>query len=260
MRVAPLKGEAFRRTFERGNARYRASSLPRSAFAARLGPAFRLRRKVRRTLAAVLAFALAAAVLGMARHALLPNAFGEGQGAAGAAGGGSASTPTSEWRIGQVPYLYQTDPAWSGLPYAGATVGESGCGPTCLAMVYICLTGSTDRDPVSLCALAERGGYVEQGMTSWLFMTEGARELGISSRELPASASAVKDALTAGQPVICSMAPGDFTTTGHFIVLAGVDDQGRVIVRDPNSAERSSRLWDMGAILSQCRNLWAFSR
>ena len=53
--------------------------------------------------------------------------------------------------------------------------------------------------------------------------------------------------------------PGDFTTTGHFIVLAGIANDGQVIVHDPNSAERSGRTWDLERVLSQCANLWAFS-
>ena len=35
---------------------------------------------------------------------------------------GSISTPVGEWSQGQVPRLYQTDPAWAGAPYAGSTV------------------------------------------------------------------------------------------------------------------------------------------
>ena len=57
------------------------------------------------------------------------------------------STPVVEWEKGSVPYLYQTDPAWAAEPYAGGTVEENGCGPTCLAMVHIDLTGRKDLDP-----------------------------------------------------------------------------------------------------------------
>ncbi len=90
-------------------------------------------------------------------------------------------------------------------------------------------------------------------------MTDGAAELGLSSEELPADADAVREALRSGRPVICSVRPGDFTTTGHFIVLAGMTEDGEVVVHDPNSAERSARPWDLERVLSQCLNLWAFS-
>ncbi len=53
------------------------------------------------------------------------------------------STPTHAWRKGEVPCLYQIDPQWSDEPYAGGNIHENGCGPTCLSMVYISLTGKT---------------------------------------------------------------------------------------------------------------------
>ena len=171
----------------------------------------------------------------------------------------ATSTPRAEWRAGEVPFLYQTDPQWSGHPYAGGTVEKNGCGPTCLSMVYVALTGRDDLDPADIADFSERGGYTADGMTAWALMSEGAAGLGLSSEELPASAAVVREALLAGKPVICSVGPGDFTTTGHFIVLAGVSEDDEVIVHDPNSAERSARTWDLERVLGQCLNLWAFS-
>ena len=55
------------------------------------------------------------------------------------------------------------------------------------------------------------------------------------------------------------MLPGDFTSTGHFIVLAGLTEEGEVVVRDPNSAERTGRTWELDRVLAQCANLWSFS-
>lgn len=169
------------------------------------------------------------------------------------------STPREEWRVGEVPFLYQTDPQWASHPYAGGTVEKSGCGPTCLSMAYAALTGRVDLDPAAMADFSERRGYTVDGMTEWALMTEGAAELGLVSRELPADADAVREALTAGRPVICSVRPGDFTTTGHFIVLAGLTEGGEVTVRDPNSPERSSHPWDLERVLAQCANLWALS-
>ncbi len=182
-------------------------------------------------------------------------------GSAGQAGGSAptSSTPRAEWRTGEVPFLYQIDQQWAGHPYAGGTVEKNGCGPTCLSMVYVTLTGRDDLDPAAMADFSERGGYTTDGMTTWALMTDGAAELGLVSEELPASASAVRDALLAGRPVICSVGPGDFTTTGHFIVLTGLTEDGEVVVHDPNSAERSSHPWELERVLGQCLNLWAFS-
>lgn len=180
--------------------------------------------------------------------------------AAGPQAEAATSTPRDQWRAGEVSFLYQTDSAWADAPYAGADVAEAGCGPTSLAMVYVALTGKTDLDPAAMAAFSEQGGYVEDGLTAWRLMTEGAAELGLSSREVSADESALTAQLAVGHPVICSVGPGDFTEKGHFIVLAGMAEDGRVVVHDPNSAERSAQTWDASRVLSQCRNLWAFER
>lgn len=175
-------------------------------------------------------------------------------------GAEAASTPRDEWRGGELPFLYQTDPQYRDASYAGATVGEAGCGPTSLAMVYIALTGKTDKDPAAMAAFSEAEGYVEEGLTAWRFMTDGAAELGLSSHEVPADAGRLKEELAQGHPIICSMRPGDFTSTGHFLVVAGVADNGELVIHDPNSPANSARTWDAERVLAQCANLWAFER
>ncbi len=169
------------------------------------------------------------------------------------------STPAHAWRKGEVPFLYQIDPQWSDEPYAGGNILENGCGPTCLSMVYVSLTGKTDLDPAAMARFSEQNGFTVDGMTAWALMTDGAAMLGLHSSELPASAAEVRAALEAGRPVICSVRPGDFTTTGHFIVLAGLTKDGQVMVRDPNSAGNGDHPWDLDRILDQCANLWSFT-
>jgi len=62
----------------------------------------------------------------------------------------------------------------------------------------------------------------------------------------------------AGNPVILAMGAGDFTTTGHYIVLTGVED-GQFRVNDPNSIENSGKLWSYEQLESQIRNIWEIS-
>ena len=63
--------------------------------------------------------------------------------------------------------------------------------------------------------------------------------------------------LNKGQPIICSVGPGDFTTEGHFILLEGIKDE-KIIINDPNSLKRSNKLWKYEDIESQIKNLWVF--
>ncbi|WP_304426100.1 C39 family peptidase [uncultured Adlercreutzia sp.] len=225
----------------------------------------------RRVVGLVAAVAVAALVLGAALQLAdggtgsatsgdgLVSASGASVAARAGDGSEAASTPKSQWRAGELPFLYQIDPQYGAAPYAGADVAESGCGPTSLAMVYVALTGKTDYDPASMAAFSEEHGFVEDGLTAWRLMTEGASMLGLSSRELPADAGVLVGELQAGHPVICTVRPGDFTDTGHFLVLAGVADNGELVIHDPNSPANSARTWEVDRVLAQCANLWAFS-
>ena len=184
-----------------------------------------------------------------------------GAGAGGVAPDGSAvSTPKDQWRRGTVPSLYQTDKAWADEPYGDGTMATHGCGPTALSMAYISLTGKTDRDPAAMAGFSTEGGYLDGGVTSWLLMSAGANELGLTSNVLPANAGAVREALLADHPVICSVGPGDFTTDGHFIVLVDANADGTVSLRDPNSPERTAQAWDLERVMGQCLNMWELSR
>ena len=105
---------------------------------------------------------------------------------------------------------------------------------------------------------AAEQGYYEDGVgTSWQFMTEGVQQYGIYGEEMALSENTVFTALENGQPIICSMGAGDFTTTGHFIVLTGVED-GKIIVNDPNSKEKSEKRWEYERLESQIQNLWVY--
>jgi hypothetical protein len=104
----------------------------------------------------------------------------------------------------------------------------------------------------------DNGYYVEGIGTGWSLMTEGSLNFGVKGTELSLSRDSVFSELANGNPIICSMRPGDFTTTGHFIVLEGIEN-GMIRVNDPNSKERSSKFWDYNTLERQIRNLWVFS-
>ena len=50
--------------------------------------------------------------------------------------------------------------------------------------------------------------------------------------------------------MVAIMAKGHFTSSGHFIVLRGVQD-GKIMVADPGSYKRSNQLWDLSIILNE---------
>ncbi len=159
-----------------------------------------------------------------------------------------------------IPLLLQWDTRWGYAKYGDSSIAISGCGPTALSMVIVGLTGDNSMTPYVIAKFSESNGYyLTNSGTSWNLMTEGTQKLGIKSKEISLSKSEIYNALKKGHPIICSMRPGDFTTTGHFIVLTSIED-GKIRVNDPNSKKRSETLWTYEKLEYQIKNLWEFSK
>ena len=89
-------------------------------------------------------------------------------------------------------------------------------------------------------------------------ISQGSARLGLKATELPLVKKKMTDALEAGHPVILALGEGDFTTTGHYIVLTGLKD-GQFTVNDPNSILNSQKLWSYEQLEGQIRNIWEIS-
>ena len=151
--------------------------------------------------------------------------------------------------IKPVSYL-QTDPKWGSIDYSASgektNIAESGCGPTCMAMVIATLKDPSVT-PITTAAWALRKGYKarNQGTYYSYFKPQGeaygieAYQLNYNNLRNAGTAGKVthNEALTAiknGNYVICCMGPGNWTSSGHFILLYGVS--GNVAyINDPNS-------------------------
>lgn len=165
----------------------------------------------------------------------------------------------SEYERGKIPLLMQWDQRWGYGKYGNGIIALNACGPVCLSMVAVYLKDDIKYDPRWMADFSEdEGYYVPDNGTAWSLMSEGARQLGLTSRELPLEESIVASELDSGHPIICIMGEGDFTTSGHYIVLTGYED-GKVSVNDPNSYENSDKLWEFSEIRDQIRNLWSYT-
>lgn len=159
-----------------------------------------------------------------------------------------------------VPLFLQWDTMWGYEDYGSSCIAITGCGPTCLAMVGYYLTGDPNMTPDQIAQFAERGGYYEAGYgSSWKLISQGAEKLGLTATELPLVKKKMTDALEEGKPVILAMGKGDFTSTGHYIVLTGYED-GAFRVNDPNSRVNSEKLWTYEELEGQIRNIWAIGK
>ncbi len=155
-----------------------------------------------------------------------------------------------------VPLLLQWDERWGYSQYAGELMGLSGCGPTCLSMVCLYLLDDASYTPQYIAQFATENGYSVSGNgSSWTLISEGGEKLGLDVTEIPLDENRIIRNLEVGNPIICVMGPGFFTSTGHFIVITEYED-GYVKVNDPNSLNRSEQTWKLTEVMEQIRNLW----
>ena len=158
-----------------------------------------------------------------------------------------------------VPLFLQWDPMWGYETYGSGCIGQTGCGPTCLAMAGYYLTGEERFNPKAVAEFSEENGYYASGYgSSWTLISEGAGKLGLTSKELPLVKGKLVDAVENGHPVILALGRGDFTSSGHYIVLTGWEN-GAFRVNDPNSRVRSQKLWTYPELEGQIRNIWEIS-
>lgn len=159
----------------------------------------------------------------------------------------------------EVPLFMQWDERWGYYEYGSSVMGVTGCGPTCLSMVAVHLLQNPSLTPIYMADYAERNGYYAEGIgTAWTFMSEAPSRMGLRAKEVPLDESCVLQYLQQGKPIICAMGPGDFTESGHFIVFIGIED-GKIKVNDPNSRERSEKLWSFEDIKYQIKNMWVYT-
>ena len=152
----------------------------------------------------------------------------------------------------QVVYYNQLDERWKYEPYGTDTIGGYACGPTSMSIVVSSLTSETV-DPPHMAQWAYENGYWCSGSGSYHSLIPGAAEAwGLAVEGCTASEpQRIVDALTDGKLVVALMTKGHFTSCGYFIVLRGCISDGKILVADPASYQRSEKAWDLAIILNE---------
>lgn len=164
---------------------------------------------------------------------------------------------TEEASMDSVPLFVQWDKRWGYEKYSGNFFAASGCGPTTLSMVVVYLTHNRDASPLAVAKYSKEAGYSVDGSgSSWTLISEGCRHYGVKAKTVALDESRMKAELDAGHPIVVNVGPGDFTDTGHFMVITGYDDEG-FSINDPNSIEKSGKRWLFKNISSQIRAVWS---
>lgn len=164
--------------------------------------------------------------------------------------------------------LLQTDPRWSKKPYRvtgeTSTIGGSGCGPACAAMVIATLKDPAVT-PVETCAWSVANGYkaLNQG-TYYSYFRPQLAAYNIECKQLLPSRiinqpqhpihDQVREYLAQGYYVIALMGPGTWTKSGHFVLLWDWDDKVRI--NDPASTKAARLNGDPATFRNEARCYW----
>ena len=167
---------------------------------------------------------------------------------------------TGDYVESQTPLFIQWDKRWGNYAYGrSGTIGSSGCGPTSLSMVVVGLTGDTTVNPKVVADWSAANGHRVEGVgTAWSLFPAGATKWGINCEEFSVSSSQISQKLREGKLVVAIMGKGHFTNNGHFIVLRGITESGKILVNDPNSREKSNKEWSVSIIVNEAKGVWAF--
>lgn len=172
----------------------------------------------------------------------------------------------------QPVYYLQTDARWKNIDYSAKsgeskkrTIGSSGCGPSCAAMLIETITGKKFT-PADACAWSLKHGYKapNQG-TYYSYFKPQFKEHGIDCEQLNYSSLYGKpsdpthkkafDLLKQGYYLIAVMGPGTWTSDGHFIVVWWED--GKVRINDSNSKATNRMNGSLTTFKKQVKYYWA---
>ena len=176
--------------------------------------------------------------------------------------------------VNEQPVLYyQTDKRWKDVPYAvhgeSATIGGSGCGPTSMAMVLATWADSSV-NPKTECAWALSHGYKAKGQgTYYGYFVPAAKRYNLTCYQVNSaniygntghSAHATaRNAVDSGDFVIACMGKGNWTRSGHYVLVWGVDGN-TVFINDPASSSIARTRGSYALFKQQVKYYWVIKR
>lgn len=131
----------------------------------------------------------------------------------------------------KVPLFSQSD--YPQYPYGKyGSIASHGCGIVSLSMVITYLTDELHH-PIDMAA--KYGHFNTEHGSYWSLFESTDQDFGVDVIAETYSWSKVKEALANGHVVIALQGKeGIFTDGGHYIVLTGLTEDGKILVNDPN--------------------------
>ena len=191
--------------------------------------------------------------------------FGTGPTNFGGRGDGVPNT------LNKSTYYSQNDPRWSNDKFVrsdgaddGATIGNSGCGPTAMAMALSDATGTTVK-PTETAKLAQVMGDRDETGVNWNFINNAANYYGVNTlQSTNPSRQFIESSLDTGSPVVLSgQSYGDvnspYTSGGHYVVAVGKDGRGNVIINDPRGKNYSKHV-NIDTLVNSTNSAWLIGK
>ena len=154
----------------------------------------------------------------------------------------------------EIVYYNQTEDPWKDQPYGTDHIGGYGCGPTTMAMAVSSMTQER-MDPAQMAKLCVEQRHWASRHGSYLTIVEKiAATYGLQCESVDVSTVDVQlltQRLAGGEMAVALMGKGHFTQRGHFILLRGVTLDGKILVADPASRERTLVTWEPELILEE---------
>ena len=152
----------------------------------------------------------------------------------------------------KIPLYIQSD--YSKVKYGNSNLAVCGDGPTCLAMIASYKTGKTVT-PAEIVKWCGNKYYINGSGTSYNIFS-AAKKYGIKSVTKTSSTSMVLKALQEGKPVVSVQKRGLFTNNGTFIVLRGIDKDGKILVNSPKDRSVYRKLYDLQSQIAKTSSIF----
>lgn len=164
----------------------------------------------------------------------------------------------------QLSLYLQKDERWFdefyGLDRETDSFGLNGCAPTALAMVAS-YWEQREVLPTEILAWSGNQFFLPRQGTAWGIFKKFAEDFGYHYQTV-STIYAAQAEINQGRPVIVSVLPGTFTTTGHFLVLSANQD-GELLAYDPNDDSRKNhyqQTFSPDIFEAAALNYWVLSR
>lgn len=155
----------------------------------------------------------------------------------------------------RTPYFIQWDNRWAYNSLGNSNIGIAGCGPTSMAMALARLNDDVSINPQLIANDAQN--YMTSSGISWSFFADEASRYGYSARDISNDYDSIVEALNYG-PLIVSVDRGYFTLFGHILLIDSYKD-GKFLINDPNSYQKSLKPRSYDQIKDQIAHIWLIS-